>query len=299
MGVLFALLTASSYSLSNIFIRKGMGTSKADNGLLMTVIVNVIILGIAAILYRIFTTNVPITLYAVSVFAISGALTTFLGRIALFKSFREIGPIRGSAIKSSAPLFTIIFAVIFLQEVIRMLPFIGILFVLVGLGIQGYYLLRQSSIDVNKKDVNLKHGYFLALFSAIVFGVGQAIRKPGMEALPDPVFGAFIGSGAALAMILLSEWKKGVLKETVTNQITSFNLYYLFSGLLTSVAMLSFFIAMLYMQVSYVVAIAASEPLITILLSKIILKKQESIAYHSIFSAFVVFSGVLIIILFT
>jgi hypothetical protein len=44
---------------------------------------------------------------------------------------------------------------------------------------------------------------------------------------------------------------------------------------------------------------AAIEPLLTIILSKILLKKQEKIDHSTIYSAFAVFTGVVIIILFT
>lgn len=300
MGVLLALLTAFSYSVSNVCIKKGMVKSKGDNGFFITVVINSFILGIAALIYRLVSTDsITITFYGLFLFALAGIFATFLGRITLFKSFREIGPTRGVAIKNSAPLFAILFAIIFLHEVIHFIPFIGTLFVLLGLGIQAYYLLRQDSpSNLNNEEANLKKGYFFALFSAVVFGVGQAIRKPGLTEIPDPFFGAFIGSLTALIIISLYEWKKGVLRTTVANQIAHFNLFYLLAGVFTSLAMLFFFIAISYLQVSYVVAIAATEPLITIILSKFLLKNQEVIARYTIVSSLTVFVGVLIIIMF-
>jgi drug/metabolite transporter (DMT)-like permease len=62
--------------------------------------------------------------------------------------------------------------------------------------------------------------------------------------------------------------------------------------------MLSFFIAVTYIQVSYVAAIAAIEPVLTILLSKIFLS-EEKIARNTIYSALTVFTGVVLIVLFT
>ncbi|WP_332697899.1 EamA family transporter [Halalkalibacter lacteus] len=298
MGIFLAIITAVGFSFSSVFIRKGMGKSKGDNGFLITVTINVVVLGIAALIYRNFIT-VPITVYGLILFGVSGVFTTFLGRITLFMSFRKIGPSRGVAIKNSAPLFTILFAVIFLNEFIGFFPFIGTLFVLLGLGIQGFFLVRQGISPVSKKDVNLKKGYFLALFSAIVFGVGQAIRKPGLEELPDPFLGAFISSLIAIIIVVLFEWKKGILKANIADQIATLNLCYFFAGLLTSGAMLSFFIAITYIQVSYVAAIAAIEPVLTILLSKIFLREEEKISRNTIYSALTVFTGVVIIVLFT
>lgn len=299
MGVIFALISALSFSFNNVFIRKGMEKSKSDNGHLITVFVNVIFLGLVALCYRIFITNVPISLYGIILFALAGVFTTFLGRFALFASFREIGPSRGVAIKNSAPLFTILFAIIFLNEVIQFLPLIGILIVLLGLAIQGYFLLRQNPLQNSQLDTKLKKGYFLALFSALVFGIGQAIRKPGIDELPDPFLGAFVSSLAAVIIILFWDWRKGLLRKTIKTQISTFNFYYLLSGLTSSLAMTSFFTAIIFIQVSIVSAIAAIEPLITIILSRFILRKEEDIALHTVFSAIFVFLGIIIIISFS
>ncbi|WP_246943145.1 DMT family transporter [Bacillus pinisoli] len=298
MGIIFAIVTAFAFAFSNIFIKRGMETSSKDNGFFMTVFLNVLILGLVALFYRLFVSQVSISINGVILFGLSGIFTTFLGRITLFKSFREIGPSRGAAIKNSAPLFTILFAVIFLQEVLHLYPLIGVLFVLFGLGIQGYYLLKQERLPTNHKSSNYKKGYFLALLSAFVFGIGQAIRKPGMQEMPDPFFGAFISSVVALIIILLFEWKKGTVVKTIRNQYKNRNYNYYLSGVLTSVAILSFFIGITYTQVSYVAAIAAVEPLLTIILSKILLRNQEAITRYTVYSASAVFCGVITIILF-
>lgn len=297
MGIFFALLTALGFAISNVCVRKGMDRSKSDNGVIMTLFINFIFLGFAALIYRFFIHSVPINLEGIMFYLVAGIFTTFIGRLTLFMSYREIGPTRGTAIKNSAPLFTVIFAVAFLHETIRLAPLVGILFVLLGLAIQGYFLFKHGD-QLTAQERLQRKGYLLALTSAVVFGVGQGIRKPGMDVLPDPFLGAFISAVVALTMIFILEGKKGGLGKKIKTQVSQFNIFYFIAGIGTSIAMLSFFIAITYMQVSYVAVIAAMEPIITILLSKLFLKNQEVIQSYTIYSAIAIFGGVTMILIF-
>ncbi len=296
LGVGFAFLTALSFSFSNILVKKGMKYSENDNGVWMTVLVNFVLLGIVALLYRFFIVAETITFVGTLFFVLAGALTSFLGRTTLFHSFRYIGPSRGIAIKNSAPLFTVIFALIILGERISLIPLLGMLLVFVGLAIQAVFMVKHGSNLTNEEKIE-RTGYFFALLAALVFGIGQGLRGSGLEMLSDPFYGAFIGAAVAFLLTSLVEVKKGNFKEKISKQFTQFNTFYFFAGILSSIAVLSFFIAITYIQVSYVAVIAAVEPLLTIALSFLLLK-EEKIKRYTVVVASVVFSGVICIVLF-
>lgn len=298
MGIIFACLTALMFSISNVAIKRGMKNSPTDNGVLLTFLVNFLFLGIAAFIYRFFIETVSITATGVLYFILAGFLTTFIGRFTLFKSFRSIGATKGTAIKNSAPLFTIIFALIFLNEVLSIATTIGISFVLIGLLIQGYYLFSYGKQELTKTQLNDRHGYILALTAAFAFGTGQGVRKFGMESLPDPYFGAFISALVAILMMMIIDGRKENIFLKLKTQVIRPNLYYLIGGVATSIAMLLFFVAIQFIQISYVAAIAAIEPLVTIMLTRIFLRGTETIARYTVISASLVFLGVTLIMLF-
>lgn len=298
MGIFLACLTALMFSISNVSIKRGMKNSSTDNGVLLTILINFIILGIAAFIYRFFIDAVEINGTGVLYFILAGFLTTFVGRFTLFKSFRRIGATKGTAIKNSAPLFTIVFALIFLNEALSIVPTIGIIFVLFGLFIQGYYLLNYGNQQLTKMQLNDRSGYLFAFTAAVVFGVGQGVRKFGMEALPDPYLGAFISALVAILIMIMIEGRKENIIAKLKNQVVRPNPYYLIGGVATSVAMLSFFMAIQFIQVSYVAAIAAIEPIVTIIFTKIFFNGDETIARYTVISTSFVFFGVVMIILF-
>lgn len=171
MGIFLACLTALMFSISNVAIKRGMKDSATDNGVLITFLINFLFLGTAAFIYRFFIETVSITLAGVLYFVLAGILTTFIGRFTLFKSFRRIGATKGTAIKNSAPLFTIVFALIFLNEALSIVSGIGIGFVLFGLFIQGYYLFSYGNHQLTKMQLNDRRGYLLALTAAVAFAI--------------------------------------------------------------------------------------------------------------------------------
>ncbi|OEF97477.1 DMT family transporter [Desulfuribacillus alkaliarsenatis] len=297
MGFFFAALTALCFATSNIMIRKGMKPESKDNGMLMTVFINAIFLTIAWLIYRFFFVAIEITLIGLIVYIVAGVFTTFIGRVMLFQSIRQVGPSRGTAIKNSAPIFTILFAVMFLNESIKFLPFLGMLLVLSGLGIQGFYMVRHTS-KASMENQLLRTGYLFGLASAIAFGVGQGVRKLGVEHLPDPFFGAFISATVALVLTLVMEGRKGDIVDRIKQQYQTINYYFVIAGVFTSIAVLSFFLAMMFIQVSYVSVIVALEPILTIILSKLILRKEEVIMPYTIVAACVVVAGAIMIVSF-
>ncbi len=286
MGFLFSFLCALFFAVSNISLKKGMRLSEKDNGIFLTMCINIIVLSIAFLLYRLLAQNPsPPTITGVLFFSIAGFLTTFFGRTMLFSGIRRIGPSPAVAIKNSQPIFTLIFAIFILQERLGLYPWIGILMIFLGLFIQGYH---QFSIP--RKDLN-KIGFIFSLLAACAFGIGQGVRKQAIISFNDPFAGALIGAGVAIVIVLIIEARKKTLAETIHRNFYSFNKYYIITGIGTSFAVLSFFIALWYTKVAYISAIVAIEPILTILLSSIFLKAEEEFSRPLIISALFILLG--------
>lgn len=320
MGFFFAFMTALGFASSNVVVRKGMRPGCKDNGVLTTVMVNVVFLGCAWLIYRTFFNQVTFNWLGLGVFVIAGLLTTFIGRTSLFIAFRHIGPSRGSAIKNSAPVFTVVFAVMLLGESLSWQSVWGIGFVLLGLLVQGWYMIRHSEPEIkpttvlaeqqtNRQDTNLatkqevqpnsliRYGYIMALITALAFGVGQGVRKIGVDLMPDPFFGAFVSAVVAVTMTILLEWRKGVLLEKLLEQKNNLNWYFILGGIFTSIGMVSFFLAAMYIKVAYVSAIIALEPILTIIISAVLLRKLEIIPRYTVVAALLIVAGAMTIVL--
>lgn len=305
MGVLFAVLTAVVFATNNVIIKKGAGNSRSNNGFYITVLMNTILLGLVFLIVLLVRQEpFVINWTAVPVFIIAGLCTTGLGRMTLYSSILRIGPSRASAIRNSTPLFTVLFAVLILNETITLLPGIGMMLLIGGMLMAGYTFMRdqmRGKISLEDRELDQRQlwgGYLLALTSSFIFGVGQGLRKQGLILMDDVFFGAWIGAVASLVFLSLYQWGKGELGKTVRGVKADFNRYFFIAGTLTSIGPLCFFLAASFMQISYVSAIAASEPLVTTIVSALVIRNTETITRGTWITVVMIFLGTTMMALF-
>ncbi|MBU9712187.1 DMT family transporter [Evansella tamaricis] len=288
MGYLLALLSALCFSITNIILKKGMSHSK-HNGVWFITFVNVIILGVILLL-SLYVFNFPLLLDSkgLFIFLVSGVLINVMGRGLLYKGIRQIGSSKAVAIKNSAPVITFLFAVFVIDEQITKWPFIGILLLFFGLLLLGIQFFKEGVHQPVHRG-----GYYIALLSAIGYGLGQGLSKEGIAYLPNPYVGVFVGSLGAFLLLTIIEGCRGKLVEHFKS--SSGNPYYLWAGVLTSLALLLFYLSVSYIPVSYAVAILAVDPVLTVILVSLFMKKEELISKLIILVSILVFAGAVII----
>lgn len=292
MGMIFAFSCALCHSISNILVRKGMSRTKNENGLAVTVFVNTAFLLILTIIYRLSgAETAPFNLKGTLLFVLAGLLTTLIGRFSFFAGIRRIGSSRAAAIKKSSPIFTLIFALVILKETIGVWPFIGICLIMIGLFIQGVQLFRDKQERISQL------GYVFSLCSALSFGIGTVVRKQALLYFTDALMGALIGSITALVIIFAAEMGKGNILVRIKKLIGDGNYYYLLAGLASTFALLSSFLALLFIHAAYLGAISATESILTVMLSKLFLDKEEPLSFSIILSACLICFGACLIAL--
>lgn len=302
MGVFFSFMSALAYSANNITVKKGIDQAKGvNNGYFITVIINVIVLGLfllGALIFRGF--QFYFSWIGFIAFIISGVLTTGFGRTALFAAIGRINPSRTSAIKNGAPVFTVLFALTLLGEYLNWQTGIGISFMVGAFSYQAAIIFRKTKgINTAEERSYSKYwkGYLLAIIAALFFGIGQGVRKQGLLAMDDAFFGAWIGSLTALAFFVVRHSLTKKLKAEIKSSIGTFNMFFITSGVLSTMGPLCFFIASTLTQVSIVSTIIGSEPLLTILLSALLLKGQEKLTISIWITASLILIGSILIVL--
>jgi len=305
MGVLFAVLSACAFATNNVIIKKGARGSKSNNGFYITVLMNAILLGICFFVVVLLQDRpFSISWQALPFFLLAGLCTTGLGRMTLYSSILRVGPSKASAIRNATPIFTTLFAVLILHESIALLPGIGMILLVGGVLFAGYGFVKDRERSGNLTEESRQAqkqaltGYGMAVFSAAIFGIGQGFRKQGLNIMDDAFFGAASGAFASLLFIIVLQAAKGKLKETVEGVRNDFNRYFLLAGALTSVGPLLFFMAASTLQISYVSAIAASEPLITTVVSALFIRNQETITPATWTTVAMIFAGTAIMAVF-
>lgn len=294
LGILFAFLSACCFAINFILVQLGMRKVKKDDGVLISLVINVVTLGLIYLIMLLSRGNmIAITVKGIIAFILAGLCTAFLGRTFVYMAIRRIGSSRAAALKNSSPLFTIIIAVLFINEYITLWNGIGILFVLTGLGLTGYEQWKNQESNDSKQNMKWL-GLTFALIAALCFGTGFAIRKIGLAEISDPFFGSLIGSIVALTAYVCLLIYKGNLVQSVQAQVKYMNKFYLLAGLATSFGSLFFFCSAYFTQVSYTVTIVAIEPVLTLLFAYLFLKKQEEIKGMVMLSTAFIFLGITI-----
>jgi drug/metabolite transporter (DMT)-like permease len=297
LGLLYAFLSAASYTGGNLLMKKGMWTGNNNTGYLMTVFCNVVLLGLFFVI-SLFVVDFHFSWMGTLIFAAAGILTTGIGRLSYFISVNKIGPSRSSAIKNSAPIFALLFAFFLLGERLSLGPTLGISIILLAFLYQGILLFKRKNGTELDSD-NSYLGYVIALGAAVCFGVGQGIRKQGLLFLENAYFGAWIGALSTLIFMIIYEYYKGRLKEQFYESKKGINRNFILVGILTSFGVLFYFIGVTYTKVAYVSTIAAIEPLLTIFLSSLLFKGKEQLTITNWIVTIVIFFGILTIVWFS
>ncbi|MBM7094395.1 DMT family transporter [Bacillus sp. H-16] len=284
MGFLLAFLSALCFSITNIVLKKGM-THSTTNGLWVITLMNVLVLG-AALLAASFIKEPPqLTVNGILLFATAGFLINVIGRPLLYKSIRINGSSKAVAIKNSAPVFTLIFALFFLHERIAPGPMIGIICILTGLFVLAVFTFKEDRTKVQRS------GYLYALLAAVGYGFGQGLTKEAMNVLYEPVLGAFIGTVIALFVLTVYETFRTDNSFFVFMKASFRYPHYIWAGILTGFALLFFYLSASLIYVSYSVAILAVDPVITVILAYFFLKKEETIPPVLLIVGILVFIG--------
>ncbi|MCL2380990.1 MAG: DMT family transporter [Treponema sp.] len=304
MGELLALISAVNWALSTIFARRAQGKAKLDPmlGLFTTILVNNIINLAALAVRHVVWHPVPLDPAGVVFFFFGGTLNSFVGRGLLFISIAMIGAARAGITKSTMPIFVLFGGVFILGERLGPVTWLGISVVLVGLFLMSFDAARKGGVaglNLNGKEASRFHlakGIFFGIASAFFFGAGNISRKAGITLIPDTVLAVAICSFFALltcVVVLLFQRKGRAMLVAAKNM--EFN--YAMSGLFTSGALYTLFMAMRHIPVSIANSITATETLFTILFVWLIKEgKKEKLGIRTILFGIVMVTGTIILI---
>lgn len=265
-------------------------------------------------------------------FAAAGFFGTFIGRILLFGSVHRIGPVRAAAITNMAPIVTVGVAVVVIGE--RLAP---AAIVAVGMLVAGLVMLVDEAQRLTKgrstpdsqgdpvlwaveagaqndgepldaaPDVLERMRRFvkapamvglgLAGGSALAFGLSRSSRKLGLELMPEPLFGAMVGACVALVLSVVREAARGRLGLVVGSMVRQPRPRIWLAGVMSTVGLLTFFLAITVAPLAHVAVIAASETVITLALGAFLLRRAERLSSRVVVPALLVFgAGVLMVL---
>jgi drug/metabolite transporter (DMT)-like permease len=240
----------------------------------------------------------------VTAFALAGIFSTYLGRWLVFKSIESIGPSGASALQSTSPLLTALFAWVFLGEVIGWMGVSGITLAILGLMAMSRGLQKRAS-DHCSADGKGRVGHAM-LSGSLIFGIASSaaysgshlFRGSAVRVWNEPLLGATIGAAAGLLVLLLASRTKlkGYRLEILANPRGAA----LFTGIgvLQFIAQSLVIASMKYIPVSVAALISMCTPLIVMPLSYFLLRNHEKLNWVMALGIFITLCGAAMSLLF-
>jgi uncharacterized membrane protein len=281
-----ALVTAFLYGCSSVFVKLGLVSTKPSHAVLVSSATNFVLL------WSLFLLNPDYTIEFTAIlwFSIAAILASFLGRMSHFRGIERVGVSINSSIVGSSALFSALSATLFLGENFGLFVYIGVVLVISG-------IILLSFNKNKKKGSSWKSSELIWSFLAsICYGTSVTVRKIGLNIVNQPFFGATVGitaSTALYSLYFLAFEKSGVRKSLDTRSL----IFFILSGVCTSIAWILSFMATSMGAVTIVSALVSSYPLFSIILSRIVLK--EEITAQIVLSSLLIIFGVAIVSTFS
>jgi DME family drug/metabolite transporter len=285
IGIALALLSAMTSGLAVILVRKNDSGSNAFDISLIISCVGMIILWPLAILITDFGAT---TIEGIMLFAISGVLSPGIVRLFYYGGLEKLGASVNSSVFAIYPLYSSLFAVLFLGEMLSAENWLGILLVILG----GFFV-ALSSRKINNKHKASKNALIFPMLGGLTLGLASTTRKFALNLFNAPVLGVAVGysfSLLAYALILMFSAptrKKLSLKKDFR--------YFWKAGIGQALAWVLTFYALSFELVSIVTPLLAIEPIFVVFFAYLYLRKLEHVSPKLVVSIILTVVGAVLV----
>jgi DME family drug/metabolite transporter len=285
-GVALALLSAMSFGLSQILVRKNLDKSNYIYiSLVVTIMGNVILWPLALTFIDLSTVNFE----GLLLFVFAGLLAPGIARLFYFKGMETAGISANASIFATYPLYTSIIAILLLGEEITVENWIGLVCIIAGVIFVGRSIHKGDS---SHKSVS-KKGFIIPVLGSLAIAFSQIVRKEGLNIYNQPLLGVAVGYTTALIVYpIVMAFSKDAGASRFSRQ--DMRLFWK-PGVGIAAGWLLSFLALSQEMVSIVAPILQTELLFILFFAYIFLRKIEKYSLKLVVSAFLIIVGVVLI----
>ncbi len=308
IGEIFSLIAGCSFSTGNVAVRRGMRKARDTGVFVSTSISALVFLIIISVLY-LRDLLPPLSVPGFWLFVLAGLFTSFLGRSLHYAAISVIGPSRATSFRASSPVVTVGLAFAFLSERFTPLQFVGATAIISGVILLSREAAGRTDLEVVRENPRTLTadvipgrrsflGVLYGLAAALSFGAGHFMRKLALKEVPSPFWGLAVGTTAAWLALVLHAASRGDLRELWKD---NFNVhappwFFILGGIFTTAGQMFLFLGIYLTAVSTAMVLASTEPLGSLLISRLLLGKEEPLNWRVVFCCCSVFLGIILMI---
>lgn len=225
---------------------------------------------------------------SVGVFAVAGLVGTAVGRLGMFAAIRRVGASVSNAAMNVRPLFATGIALAWLGEPVGPLTGVGVVVLVAGLVL----LTVSKGGDLGGWQ---PRELLVPLSAALAFAFGNVVRRFGFTTTDVSVLQA-VTINETVALAALGGYVLARNREAITEPPRETYRYFVASGCITAVALLSLFAAFARGPVAVVDPIAALAPLFTTAFAYFLLRDVERVTRGIVVGVVLVVVGVALIV---
>jgi drug/metabolite transporter (DMT)-like permease len=277
IGVVLGLVTGALFATGSVLARVGHRHRPQDDGLLMTILVNVLVLGLIALT----VTAPPWSTAGVIGLAVGGVLGSVMGRFANLRAVRLVGATRSGAFMTGSPLVAAVAGWLVLGEEVEPLDAVGGLVVISGL--LALVLARATptsmldGVAAPADPRTRRIGFIFATAAPVFFGLGFVVKKWGLIRFDEAVLGALIGSSAALIVVITIDSLARRIGRRVRENFGQIPWWFVAAGIAMSGALLTQFAAFSYLDAWLVGVLQGTQGIFALILGWIFIRDEERI----------------------
>lgn len=261
IGLIFAIITAISFAVSNVLVRKGSFISgESFTSSFLSVFIGVLLfLGIIVILGE-WRTIFSFSFEAYLLVSLAGIIHFVIGRLLAYRCFRLIGANKGNAILRTQIFYPVILGVLFLEESLTVYLMLGVLLIAIGVS------MVSSNKEVSFKGEKHFQGIVAGIAGGFFWGLSGVLVKPALAEIGSPytaVFLSYFAAAIIMAFFLVGKEQRQQLRRLPHAAIFPVSVGVTF----TAAAQLFRYIALDFSPVSLVDPLANTRGLFVLLLS--------------------------------
>jgi drug/metabolite transporter (DMT)-like permease len=310
LGAIISILSAVSFSLSDVLVRRGVAKAPVAYGAFVTVLLGVPLFFLACVFSgQIFNvSDIPASSYGL--LATAGIIHYVIGRYFNYSALQAIGAARAGPIQALNLPYSVILAFLFLDEDITLGMVLGIVLILIGPAImverrkpvvvRAFSAETPPATETAREDsfqMRQAEGYLFAIIAAVGYGSSPVLIRAALEGESGVSllggFVSYLAAGVLLLASLVLPQRRHLVKALEPANVRLF----FPPGFFVFLAQLFRFVALSLATVAVVATLLRFAGIFTLVLSWYMNRDLEKITWQVIAGVLLSVAGAILLVL--